>query len=59
MYDGHLDEQSSSGDEDEPNPSKKAMRFRSFNNVLSEVCSRSQPEEHQTIWLVSFSSLKI
>lgn len=50
--DGQLDEPSSSGDEDEPNPTKKSMRCRSFQNVLSDICSRVTPNESQIVWYI-------
>jgi len=50
VCDGHFEDHLSSGDEDEPNPSKKPMRFRSFSNVLQDVSNRMIPGEQQIVW---------
>lgn len=50
VYVGPSDEHSSSGDEDDPNPAKKPMRYRSFHNVLSDICTGMTPGEGQIVW---------
>lgn len=52
VYDSQSNDNLSSGDEeDDPNPMKKSMRYRSFQNVLSEICGRMAPSESLIVWV--------